>query len=118
MTAPVAARKRGKETEVGDLRRQFTVSLPEDWKVVPREPQAPAARLESTAPIALPSPEWADTLFLRESLRRKLNRQRIPAEAFSREWFEQVERQRHDRQAPWLPRLLEFAGHEGEALLG
>ncbi len=65
----------------------------------------------------MPSADRADALFLRESLRAQSNRQRPPVEPFSAAWFEAAQRQRHDRQAPWLPRLLEFQRHEGEAVL-
>src|SRR5947209_9741180 len=39
-------------------------------------------------------------------------------EAYSLQWFLNIERQRHSRQGRWIPRLLEFAKHSGETLLG
>jgi len=37
---------------------------------------------------------------------------------YSLPWFEQIERQRYARQGYWLPKVLEFKRHAGEALLG
>src|SRR5581483_9454225 len=34
------------------------------------------------------------------------------------QWFLNIEDQRHSRQGRWIPRLLEFAKHSGETLLG
>jgi SAM-dependent methyltransferase len=39
-------------------------------------------------------------------------------EPYSLQWFLSVESQRHGRQGKWIPRLLEFARHNGETLLG
>jgi ubiquinone/menaquinone biosynthesis C-methylase UbiE len=33
------------------------------------------------------------------------------------EWFEEVERYRYDVYAPWMPEVMEFAGHAGEQVL-
>jgi SAM-dependent methyltransferase len=40
------------------------------------------------------------------------------AEPYSLQWFLNIEHQRHGRQGRWIPRLLEFARHPGETLLG
>jgi SAM-dependent methyltransferase len=40
------------------------------------------------------------------------------AEPFTLQWFLNIEHQRHHRKARWIPRLLEFAKHSGETLLG
>jgi ubiquinone/menaquinone biosynthesis C-methylase UbiE len=39
-------------------------------------------------------------------------------EPYTLQWFLDIESQRHGRQGRWLPRLLEFAKHSGETLLG
>ncbi len=39
-------------------------------------------------------------------------------EPFTLQWFLSIEHQRHHRRARWIPRLLEFAKHSGESLLG
>src|SRR5207245_6412006 len=39
-------------------------------------------------------------------------------EAYSLQWFLNIEAQRHTRQGRWIPRLMEFAKHSGETLLG
>ncbi len=39
------------------------------------------------------------------------------AQPHTREWFEEVERYRYDVYAPWMPRVMEFAGHAGEQVL-
>jgi SAM-dependent methyltransferase len=40
------------------------------------------------------------------------------AEPYTLQWFLNIEHQRHGREGRWLPRLLEFAKHRGETLLG
>jgi SAM-dependent methyltransferase len=37
---------------------------------------------------------------------------------YTLQWFLAIESQRHSRQGRWIPRLLEFAKHSGETLLG
>jgi ubiquinone/menaquinone biosynthesis C-methylase UbiE len=39
-------------------------------------------------------------------------------EPYSLQWFLAIENQRHGRQGRWIPRLLEFAKHRGDTLLG
>src|SRR5438067_2186624 len=39
-------------------------------------------------------------------------------EPYSLQWFLDIEARRHGRQGRWIPRLLEFAKHSGETLLG
>jgi SAM-dependent methyltransferase len=41
-----------------------------------------------------------------------------PLEPYSLQWFLNIENQRHTRQGRWIPKLLEFAKHSGELLLG
>lgn len=40
------------------------------------------------------------------------------AEPYTLQWFLNIENQRHGRQGRWIPRLMEFAKHSGETLLG
>jgi ubiquinone/menaquinone biosynthesis C-methylase UbiE len=39
------------------------------------------------------------------------------AQPHTLEWFQEVERYRHDVYAPWMPRVMEFAEHAGEQVL-
>jgi ubiquinone/menaquinone biosynthesis C-methylase UbiE len=39
-------------------------------------------------------------------------------EPYTLQWFLNIENQRHGRQGRWIPRLMEFAKHSGETLLG
>jgi SAM-dependent methyltransferase len=39
-------------------------------------------------------------------------------EPYTLQWFLEIEAKRHSRQGRWIPRLLEFAKHSGEILLG
>jgi ubiquinone/menaquinone biosynthesis C-methylase UbiE len=39
-------------------------------------------------------------------------------EPYTLQWFLEIENHRHGRRGRWLPRLLEFAKHTGETLLG
>jgi len=41
----------------------------------------------------------------------------VSPELYSREWFDQAARIRHERSAPWLTRLLEFHKHPGEQVV-
>jgi ubiquinone/menaquinone biosynthesis C-methylase UbiE len=61
--------------------------------------------------------ESADELFAREAFQHR-RRHRPGPEAFSLQWFLEAEAARHTRQGWWMPRLLEFAKHRGERLLG
>jgi SAM-dependent methyltransferase len=61
--------------------------------------------------------ETADILFAREAFQSR-RRRRQPAEPFSLQWFLDAEAARHARQGRWMPRLLEFAKHRSERMLG
>ncbi len=64
--------------------------------------------------------DYADRLYACEALasvRRRRGGDEGP-EPYSLQWFLNIERQRHGRHGRWLPRLLEFAKHGGETLLG
>lgn len=68
--------------------------------------------------------EFADRLYAHEVLNPTSCRPRAPekecggTEPYSLQWFLDIENQRHGRQGRWIPRLLEFAKHTGETLLG
>jgi SAM-dependent methyltransferase len=64
--------------------------------------------------------EFADRLFAYETLSEPSS---VPpadehAEPYSLQWFLNIENHRHGRSGRWIPRLLEFAKHSGERLLG
>jgi SAM-dependent methyltransferase len=87
----------------------------------------PTAVQELPAPVPgdlLPGPQqwthYADQLYAREALNPAAPRPPTDegAEPYTLQWFLHVENQRHGRQGRWIPRLLEFAKHSGETLLG
>ncbi len=110
--------RRGREQGTGGMDDSFTSKLRlwEGWAaaVAPR-PSPDVARSFCPAPS-----ESADRLFAREALRPPswVPRLDAPPEPFSLEWFVELERQRHARHGRWIPKLLEFAKHPGETLLG
>ena len=61
--------------------------------------------------------EPAEDLFAREAFQLR-RRHRPGAEPYTLQWFLDAETARHSRQGWWMPRLLEFAKHRGERLLG
>jgi SAM-dependent methyltransferase len=64
--------------------------------------------------------EFAERLYAYESLNepQPARLSDAPAEPYSLQWFLNIENQRHGRSGRWIPRLLEFAKHSGEHLLG
>jgi ubiquinone/menaquinone biosynthesis C-methylase UbiE len=66
------------------------------------------------------APDEAERLFASEALNPPPAALRLvePAEPYTLQWFLNIENQRHGRQGRWIPRLLEFAKHSGETLLG
>lgn len=64
--------------------------------------------------------EFADRLYACESLKSPgpVRSSDDVAEPYSLQWFLDIENHRHSRQGRWIPRLLEFAKHPGETLLG
>jgi SAM-dependent methyltransferase len=64
--------------------------------------------------------EVAGRLFACESLKasRHKNKRDDEGEPYTLQWFLNIENHRHRRHARWIPRLLEFAKHQGETLLG
>jgi SAM-dependent methyltransferase len=72
----------------------------------------------------LPGPhnpaEFADRLYAYESLNPTAASPNADegAEPYTLQWFLNIENTRHSRHGRWIPRLLEFAKHSGETLLG
>jgi SAM-dependent methyltransferase len=63
--------------------------------------------------------EAADRLYQREAFRSPRSGRHSPSiEPYSLPWFEQIEQQRYGRHGYWIPKVLEFARHGGETLLG
>jgi SAM-dependent methyltransferase len=64
--------------------------------------------------------EFAQKLYSLESLQPALQRLTVqdPPEPYSLQWFLDIENQRHSKHGKWIPKLLEFAKHPGEKLLG
>jgi SAM-dependent methyltransferase len=60
----------------------------------------------------------AARLFAAESLLTLSRAAREPAEPFTLQWFLDAENARYGRAGRWLPKLLEFAKHAGENVLG
>lgn len=64
--------------------------------------------------------DFAQKLFAYEALQPPRLRLPLkePPEPYSLQWFLDIENQRHSRQGRWIPKLMEFAKHSGELLLG
>lgn len=63
--------------------------------------------------------EFAQKLYSLESLQPSTSRTRVDVpEPYSLQWFLDIENQRHSKHGRWIPKLLEFAKHPGETLLG
>lgn len=64
--------------------------------------------------------EFAQKLYAIEALQPPSGSARPDAapEPYSLQWFLDIESQRHSRHGRWIPKLLEFAKHSGETLLG
>lgn len=76
-----------------------------------------ASRFEDgPLPFRAPRPlaEMESELFKWESLSTATG---LGIEPFSLQWFLSVEWQRHCKQAPWIPQLLEFGRHTDETIL-
>ena len=78
----------------------------------------------AVSPTSLRGPhhprEFAQKLYAFEAL-QPAARMPVPAvepEPYSLQWFLDIESHRHSRHGRWIPKLLEFAKHSGETLLG
>jgi SAM-dependent methyltransferase len=81
---------------------------------------APEANEHGRVPGTPAPQEFADWLYAHEALSPSPS---PPArdeaiQPYTLQWFLNIENQRHSRQGRWIPRLLEFAKHPGETLLG
>jgi SAM-dependent methyltransferase len=81
---------------------------------------APESNEEGNLAVAPAPREFADRLYAHEALNPTPS---APAcdeavQPYTLQWFLNIENQRHSRQGRWIPRLLEFAKHSGETLLG
>jgi ubiquinone/menaquinone biosynthesis C-methylase UbiE len=65
-----------------------------------------------------PPPEFTNRLYEGEALHTDAPQSHEGAEPFTLQWYLDIENIRHSRHGGWLPRLLEFAKHRGETLLG
>jgi ubiquinone/menaquinone biosynthesis C-methylase UbiE len=78
--------------------------------------------IEPEPPRGVPGPhhpaDFARRLYACESLKPSAPAHDEAAEPYSLQWFLDIENHRHTRQGRWIPRLLEFAKHPGETLLG
>jgi SAM-dependent methyltransferase len=77
--------------------------------------------LEAPVPHGPHNPrEFAQRLYAFEALYPPVSRRKIEEEPepYSLQWFLNIENQRHSKHGRWIPRLLEFAKHSGENLLG
>src|SRR5436309_13191321 len=88
------------------------------WTTAVQDPPPP---VPDRAPVSLPAPaDSADRLYASETLDAVSRHRRLEegTEPYSLQWFLNIENQRHARQGRWIPRLMEFAKHSGETLLG
>jgi ubiquinone/menaquinone biosynthesis C-methylase UbiE len=92
------------------------MQLWESWRPALIKGPGPPKLAERSLPGASPL-EFAERLYIAETLQSN-HRHREAAEPFSLQWFLDIENARHGRHGRWIPRLLEFAKHRGETLLG
>jgi ubiquinone/menaquinone biosynthesis C-methylase UbiE len=62
--------------------------------------------------------DFAERLYACESLKPLPFARSDTVEPYTLQWFLDIESQRHGKQGRWIPRLLEFAKHPNETLLG
>jgi ubiquinone/menaquinone biosynthesis C-methylase UbiE len=60
----------------------------------------------------------ASQYYAAETMHARGQRNLPSADPYSLQWFLNIETLRHGRQGKWIPRLLEFAKHSGETMLG
>lgn len=87
------------------------------WAASPGRAGLPAHEADRQPAESSPA-DAARRLFLQEGLLSQLRRRKELPEAFTYQWFLEVEEARHGRHGRWLPRLLEFHKHAGDRLLG
>jgi ubiquinone/menaquinone biosynthesis C-methylase UbiE len=91
----------------------------DDWSRTAK-PVLAAATLNASLLRSYGPVEEADQYYAQETLNAQARgpHSREGAEPYSLQWYLDIENQRHSRHGRWLPRLLEFAKHSGETLLG
>src|SRR5262245_47593129 len=91
------------------------------WQDYPRTVVLDCPAGSAVSPFAGPHhfSEFAERLYAWEALRPANGPESAErSEPYTLQWFLNIETQRHGRQGRWIPRLLEFAKHSGETLLG
>jgi SAM-dependent methyltransferase len=92
------------------------------WKgwTSPVVPDQRAPALSRALPPAYHPADYPDRLYAAEALTPNgaVPRADAGAPPYTLQWFLDIENQRHRRHGRWIPRLLEFAKHSGETLLG
>ena len=94
-------------------------AFPASWGVAKRM-TAVIDELDPSRPAQGPHfpREFAKKLYAYEALLdAPVPREQDP-EPYSLQWFLDIEQKRHTRQGRWIPKVLEFAKHSGEKLLG
>jgi SAM-dependent methyltransferase len=96
-----------------------TLKVWDGWRPTAAQP---TRELTSMSNLAGPhyAAEFAHRLYARESLHSALAIADEPESTppYTLQWFLEIETKRHQRHGRWIPRLLEFAKHSGETLLG
>src|ERR1051326_2990559 len=92
------------------------LSVWEGWSEAPAAPVA----IERALQLHTTSDQLADELFAAESLNfyARSPRPGDRPEAFSLQWYLDIENRRLTRHGAWLSRLLEFKKHTSETVLG
>jgi SAM-dependent methyltransferase len=80
------------------------------------QPQAPASPRPHSGPHH-PS-DFAQRIYAYEALSSSDSSAQRAVEPYTLQWFLDIESHRHGRRGRWIPRLLEFAKHSGDTLLG
>jgi SAM-dependent methyltransferase len=62
--------------------------------------------------------DFAERLYACEALKPLPSSRGDAVQPYTLQWFLDIESQRHGKQGRWIPRLLEFAKHPNETLLG
>jgi ubiquinone/menaquinone biosynthesis C-methylase UbiE len=96
-----------------------TLKVWDDWSpaTLPREREHPP--MSNLTGPHYPA-EFARRLYAQEAFHSSWARSDADEKAppYSLQWFLEIESKRHERHGKWIPRLLEFAKHSGEKLLG
>jgi ubiquinone/menaquinone biosynthesis C-methylase UbiE len=110
----------GSEPRKDGMADSYSSKLPiwEGWGPSLVKPPTPAASTGDRGLSVTTHPvELAEQFFALETLSQRRGSQ-DGAEPFSLQWFLEIEAYRYGRHGRWLPRLLEFAKHSGDRLLG